>query len=122
MIAVKRTRILNIENNYRTVKFIKFPIAAGIGPERPFPLQWIAVTLLAESQVTPAIEQQAVALVDDTWVDFFFISCHDRTTQQQSGDDLVQLAWGVAWDSTPTINAERANAKIEFLRDEEIIV
>ena len=62
------------------------------------------------------------------------IFCHDRITQQHSGEEESQLAmlafadfvpfpdFVPCWASTPTINAERANAKIEPLRDEEIIV
>ena len=72
-------------------------------------------------QVTPVIEQQAVLLVGETSV-LFPINFHDRTTQQHWGDDELQLGAVEAWDSTPAINAERVNAKIEFLRAIEIIV
>ena len=90
---------------------MSFTISEGIEFLRPVTFQTSIVTWVPE-HTTPVIEQQAVLLEDDTWVDFP-INCHDRTTQQHCGEPELHEAW----DSTPKIKAERLNARIEYSRD-----
>jgi len=49
-------------------------------------------------------------------------SCHDRTTQQHSGEEEVQAAiiWGGDCAFTPAMNA--ATIKISFIKERKILV